>query len=132
MTKAEIKHEILETYPLWKGTDDTIDGDKYAEIHEGHIRNLITDYCEAQGYLIDGFPTKQKELGKTDEYYDEDYFSWERYEKYIDFLCLEKDDVLELRFFYYHTFWPDQVSSKQQVIDQIYFWIKNKGYDIEF
>jgi hypothetical protein len=129
MTIEEIKQKILETHPSWNATDASIDGDKYAEVHEGYIRELISDYCEAQGYEAEGFPTKQKELGKTNEDYDEDYFTWERYERYIDLLCLEKEDVLELRFFYYNTFWPDQVTSKEELVVEIILNFKNNLYD---
>ncbi|MEM8520628.1 hypothetical protein [Flavobacterium sp. PL12] len=132
MTLEEIKYEILNTYTSWKSLDDSIDDDKYAEIDEGYIRTLIATYCEEQGYEVDGFPTEKRELGKTDDCYDEDYFTWERDEKYIDILCLEKEDVLELRLFYYKTFWSDQVTSSQQVKDDIKFNFKNNLYKTDF
>ncbi len=132
MTVDEIKDEILNSYTSWKSLGDSIDDDKYAEIDEGYIRTLIVNYCEEQGYEEDGFPTEKRELGKTNKDYDEDYFSWERYEKYIDILCLEKEDVLELRFFYYKTFWSDQVTSSQQVKEDIKFNLKNNLYDTDF
>jgi len=129
MTIEEIKQKILETHPSWKATGDSLDDDKYASINEDYIRELIGDYCEEQGYEVDGFPTKKRELGKTNEYYDEDYFTWERYERYIDLLCLEKEDVLELRFFYYNTFWPDQVTSKEELVAEIKLYFKNNLYE---
>ena len=132
MTLDEIKHEILNSYTSWKSLGDSIDDDKYAEIDEGYIRTLIATYCEEQGYEVEGFQTEKRELGKTNKDYDEDYFSWERYEKYIDILCLEKEDVLELRFFYYKTFWSDQVTSSQQVKEDIKFNLKNNLYDTDF
>ena len=132
MTLDEIKHEILNSYTSWKSLGDSIDDDKYAEIDEGYIRTLIATYCEEQGYEVEGFQTEKRELGKTNKDYDEDYFSWERYEKYIDILCLEKEDVLELRFFYYQTFWSDQVTSSQQVKNDIKFNLKNNLYNTDF
>lgn len=132
MTLDEIKHEILNSYTSWKSLGDSIDDDKYAEIDEGYIRTLIATYCEEQGYEVEGFQTEKRELGKTNNDYDEDYFSWERYEKYIDILCLEKEDVLELRFFYYQTFWSDQVTSSQQVKNDIKFNLKNNLYNTDF
>jgi hypothetical protein len=129
MTIEEIKAEILATHPAWKATGDSLDDDKYAAIKEDYIRELISDYCEAQGYEVEGFPTEKRELGKTNEYYDEDYFTWERYERYIDLLCLEKVDVLELRFFYYNTFWPDQVTSKEELLEEIKHNFKINLYD---
>jgi hypothetical protein len=129
MTIEEIKAEILATHPAWKATGDSLDDDKYASIKEDYIRELISDYCEAQGYEVEGFPTEKRELGKTNEYYDEDYFTWERYERYIDLLCLEKVDVLELRFFYYNTFWPDQLTSKEELLEEIKHNFKINLYD---
>jgi hypothetical protein len=79
--------------------------------------------------VVEGFPTEKRELGKTNEYYNEDYFTWERYERYIDLLCLEKEDVLELRFFYYNTFWPNQVTSKVELVAEISHSLKIKLYD---
>lgn len=132
MTVAAIKSEILKTYPPWKGEPNSMDGDKYSETYEVHIRELIAAYCEAQGYLFEGFPSEKRVLGRTDFDYDDDYFTWERYEKYIDMLCLEKDDVLELRLFYYNTFWPDEVTSEKEIIENIKFNLKNNLYDTEF
>jgi hypothetical protein len=132
MTIEEIKAEILSTHPAWKATGDSLDDDTYASIKEDYIRELISDYCEAQGYLVEGFPTEKRELGKTNAYYDEDYFTWERYEDYINALCLDKDDVLELRFFYYNTFWPDQVTSKEELLAEITHNFKIKLYDTNF
>ena len=132
MTVDEIKDEILNSYSSWKSLGESIDDDKYAENNESYIRTLIATYCEEQGYEVDGFPTEKRELGKTNEYYDEDYFTWERDEKYIDILCLEKEDVLELRFFYYKTFWSDQVTSKEQIIEEINISLKNNLYNTDF
>jgi len=132
MTIEEIKQKILETHPSWNATDASIDGDKYAEVQEGYIRELIADYCEAKGYVVNGFPTEKRELGKTNEDYDEDYFTWERYENYINALCLDKEDVLELRFFYYNTFWPDQVTSKEGLLEEIKHNFKINFYDTNF
>lgn len=115
MDVDEIKHEILNSYISLKSLADSIDDDKYAESSEGYIRTLLATYCEEQGYDADGFPTEKRELGKTNDYYHEDYFTWERDEKHIDILCLEKEDVLELRFLYYQIFWPHQVTSSQRV-----------------
>jgi hypothetical protein len=58
MTIAEIKQEIQDTYPLWKGKDSSIDGDKYASINEDYIREFIRFYCEEQGCVDEGFPTE--------------------------------------------------------------------------
>lgn len=60
---------------------------------------------------------------------NEDYFTWERYERYIDLLCIEKEDVLDLRFFYYNIFWPEQVTSKEELVAEFKLYFKNNLYD---
>ncbi|WP_366187230.1 hypothetical protein [Flavobacterium ovatum] len=132
MTIEEIKREIRSTYPLWKATDSSFDGEKVAGIHEVYIQELISNYCESKDYQVQGFPFEKRELGKTKPEYDEDYFTWERYEMYTDYLCLEKEDVLEIKFFYSNTFWPDFISTKDDILQNINCNIKNNLYDEEF
>lgn len=132
MTIEEIKQEILRVYPLWNATGPTLDDDKEAEWYEYDIRKMILDYCESKGYQVEGFPFEKRELGKTNPEYDEDYFTWERYERYIDYLCLEKEDILEIKFFYSNTFWPDWVATKDDIIKNINCSINNNLYEDEF
>ncbi|TDE01249.1 hypothetical protein [Flavobacterium hiemivividum] len=60
---------------------------------------------------------------------NEDYFTWERYERCIDLLCTEKEHVLDLRFFYSNIFWPEQVTSKDELVAKIKLYFKNNLYD---
>lgn len=53
MTIEEIKQKIVETHPSWYAADDSTDGDKYTEIDEGYIRELIANYFEDHDYAVD-------------------------------------------------------------------------------
>lgn len=91
--------------------------------------DLIADFSESQKYDVEGFPFVYRELSKTNEELDEDYFS-ERRDVYIFKVALIKKDVFELLHFYWNLFWPDQIEtvkdSKDSILRQIEY------ADIEF
>jgi hypothetical protein len=132
MEIEKIKAEILQIYPKWKELGASFDDEKYAEMYEGSVRNLIISYCESKGYEIEGYPFQKRILGEADDYYDEDYFCYERNLKYLDVLASTHDDVLELMYFYSKTFWPDQVGSQDEYRNYILENIESNSYDIEF
>lgn len=132
MELEKIKAEILKIYPEWRKLSDSLDDDKYGEIYESEVRTLIIDYCERKGYEVEGYPFEKRILGETDEYYDEDYFCYERNLKYLDILAESKEDVLELMHFYSKTFWPDQVGTIQEYKKYLVEGNENNPYDIEF
>jgi hypothetical protein len=132
MEIAKIKTEIQAIFLNWKNCESDLDGDKYAEIYESGVRSLIISYCESKGYEIEGYPFQKRNLGETDETYDEDYFCYERELKYLDYLAVTHEDVLELMYFYSKTFWPDQVGTIEEYKNYILEGIKNNCYDIEF
>jgi hypothetical protein len=132
MELNEIKAEIRKIYPEWKQLSDSFDDDKYAEIYESAVRSLIIDYCESKGYEVEGYPFQKRALGETDNYYDEDYFSYERNLKYLDILAENQKDVLELMYFYSKTFWEDQIGSIEEYKKYLIEGNKNNPYDIEF
>ena len=132
MEVEKIKAEILKIYPEWRKLSDSLDDDKYGEIYESEVRTLIIDYCESKGYEVEGYPFEKRILGETDEYYDEDYFCYERNLKYLDILAATKEDVLELMYFYSKTFWPDQVGTIQEYKKYLVEGNENNPYDIEF
>jgi hypothetical protein len=132
MELEKIKAEILKIYPEWRKLSDSLDDDKYGEIYESEVRTLIIDYCESKGYEVEGYPFEKRILGETDEYYDEDYFCYERNLKYLDILAATKEDVLELMYFYSKTFWPDQVGTIQEYKKYLVEGNENNPYDIEF
>ncbi|SDG81709.1 hypothetical protein SAMN04488062_102251 [Flavobacterium omnivorum] len=132
MEIEEIKAEILKMHIKWKSLSDSFDDDKYAEIYESDVRSLIISYCESKGYEVEGYPFQKRILAETDQYYDEDYFCYERELKYLDVLAATKEDVLELMYFYSKTFWPDQVDSLEEYRVYLIEGNENNPYDIEF
>ena len=112
----------------------SIDGEglntiKTVEMLESEAQDLIIDYCENSNYLINGFPTLKKQMA---EEYDEDYFSIDRYQLYLDKLTLEKDDVAQLTWCYVSSFWPDQFETKEEFIENISHQINSSNfYDVD-
>ena len=91
--------------------------DQDAEIIELEAERLIVEYCEAQGYLINGFPTEKKQL--PEEALEEDYFCRERYQLYLDILATQKEDVAILMWAYVSSFWKAQFESKEEYLQSI-------------
>ena len=132
MEIEEIKAEILKMHPKWKSLSDSFDDDKYAEIYESDVRSLIISYCESKGYEVEGYPFQKRILGETDQYYDEDYFCYERNLKYLDVLAATQEEVLELMYFYSKTFWPDQIGTREEYKKEILEGLESNINDIEF
>ena len=132
MDIEKIKVQILTIYQKWNNLSHTMDDDTYAEIYESDVRSLIINYCESKGYEVEGYPFQKRILGETDQYYDEDYFCYERNLKYLDILAANKEDVLELMYFYSKTFWSDQVGSKEEYKKYLVDGNENNSHDIEF
>lgn len=98
---------------------------KSAEILESEAEDLIIEYCVNRNYLINGFPTLKEQMGED---YDEDYFSMERYQLYLDKLTLEKEDVAELTWCYMSSFWPDWFDTKEVFIENIKHQINSSNF----
>jgi hypothetical protein len=130
MTIIEIKAEIIKSYINWKSLDD--DDINIAEIIESGVLNMISNYCESQGYEVEGFPFEKRILGETDPNYDEDYFCYWRYIKYVDVLSAQYDDVLDLCLYYSHVFWPHIEYTPESYRKQINEYIRVNIYDVEF
>lgn len=132
MTKSidEIKAKIALIHKSWLTPNkDYFEEIKWAETDEQSVRELLTNYCESKGYEVNGFPYKHRELGKTNYDYDCDYFTWERWELYLETLATQYEDVFELYYFYSNLFWPDYCGTKEIVKDQINFDIQNSEVD---
>ena len=127
-----IKIEIEKQYQQWKLVPGDIEDFTTAEIYESAVRSLIIDYCEGKEYMVEGFPFQKRILGETDDYYDEDYFCFWRYVKYLDVLATTKEDVFELLYFYSCTFSKDWEITKQEYRKTILEYIRVNIYDIEF
>lgn len=117
MNIDKIKHEISILSETHKATDDEIDNFKDAELIEQEAEQLIIDYCETKGYLVNGFPTEKKQL--PEEELEEDYFCRERYQFYLDTLATKQDDVAKLMWCYVSSFWVDQYETKEEYIQSI-------------
>jgi hypothetical protein len=128
----KIKVQILNIYQKCNNLFHSKDDDTYDEIYESDVRSLIIKYSESKGYEVEGYPFQKRFLGETDQYYDEDYFCYERNLKYLAILAATKEDVLELMYFNSKTFWPDQVGSKEEYKKYLIEGNENNSYDIEF
>lgn len=92
---------------------------------------LIKEYCEKQGYQVQGFPHEKRKI--NDEEHDEDYFSLERFRMYLDHLTLTHNDVADLKWFYVDRFWPNWFENKKEYLNEIISGFKDgSAYDIEF
>jgi len=100
-----------------KATGDNIDDYVFFELIESEAEELIIDYCEDKGYLVNGFPTEKEQL--PEEELDEDYFFRERYQLYLDTLTTQHEDVAELMWFYVNSFWENQFDSKEEYLQSI-------------
>jgi hypothetical protein len=136
LTNTEIKQKITALAQKHAASDEnTLDDIKDAELLESDAKHLIIQYCENQGYLINGFPTEMKRRYEnneiSDEEYDEDYFCEERYDLYLDMLTLDKTDVAELTWHYTSSFWLDQFESKDEYLEHIKSCVDDGGfYDV--
>lgn len=127
-----IKIEIEKQYQRWKLVPGDIADFTTAEIYENAVLSMIIDYCEGKGYEVEGFPFQKRILGETDEYYDEDYFCFWRYVKYLDILATINDDVLDLLYFYSCSFSKDLEISKEDYRKDLLEYIRMNIYDVEF
>lgn len=132
MEIEKIKEEIEKQYQLWKLIPGDIEDFTTAEIYESAVISLIMAYCESKGYEVEGYPFQKRILGETDDFYDEDYFCFWRNVKYLDVLATEKDDVLDLLYFYMVTFSKDFIPTKEEYKNQILEYIRVNIYEIEF
>jgi hypothetical protein len=104
----QIKNQILELHKAWDAIsddDDSLDGLKDAECIESDVQHLIINYCKHKHYDVNGLTIEKPEA--IAEKNDDDLFPYERNRQYLEQLALTHDDVAQLLWFYYHTFWPE-------------------------
>lgn len=58
-----IKNEILKIYPNWKALGGSLDEDKYAEIYESCVRDLLNKLLRKQGLRSGRFSISKTNLG---------------------------------------------------------------------
>lgn len=117
LNKDEIILKLALLAEEHKATGDDLDDFKDAEQIEQEAEQLIVDYCETNGYLVNGFPTEKKQL--PEEELDEDYFCRERYQLYLDILATKHEDVADLMWCYVSSFWDNQYESKEEYIQNL-------------
>lgn len=123
MNMEEIIAKIKELAAQHHAIDeDGLDELKEAEHIEYEAEQVIIDYCARQNYLINGFPTEK--LAVVDDLED-DYFSRERYQFYLDRLIIEKEDIADLMWHYTSSFWPNYFESKKEYEETINHQIKS-------
>ena len=94
---------------------------------------LIADLCEKTGRIVEGFPHDKRELAKTNDYYDDEYFCLERFQLYVDTISIESTIVGDLNWHYVNSFWPGTFENKKEFIDSIYLRIQSGVfYDVKF
>jgi hypothetical protein len=127
-----IKSKIIEIHEKWESLGESIDCYKYGEIHESYVIEIISEYCVAKGYEVDGFPFHNKTFSSDVSASSSNYFCHERYIKYLDILALQKEDVFELMYFYSSTFWLEQFYDKEQYRGVLQDYIDCDVYEIAF
>ena len=94
---------------------------------------LIADLCEKTGRIVEGFTHDKRELAKTNDYYDDEYFCLERFQLYVDTISIESTIVGDLNWHYVNSFWPGTFENKKEFIDSIYLRIQSGVfYDVKF
>ena len=119
MNSNEVQSKIIALAKKHQELDEDVVGFEIIFLYEKDALLLIVEYCENQGYLIDGFPTEKRVSIPEEEH--EDYFTIERYQYYLDKLSLVKEDVAELNYVYQNSFWPDYYESKESFMDTVAF-----------
>lgn len=113
------KNEIIERITALAANHAASDDDTDAEYLEQEALELITTYCELAGYQINGFPIDKKKEAENNPELDDDYFSTDRYQCYVDMLTLEYEDVADLSYHCASSFWPEQFEDRAEFIDCI-------------
>lgn len=116
-TIEDLINSIVRLSHQHKATGDDLDDFKDSELIEKEAEQLIVNYCEAKGYLINGFPTEKKQLPEDE--LEEDYFCHERYQLYLDTLATLHEDVADLMWCYVSNFWEDQYESKEEYLQNL-------------
>jgi hypothetical protein len=132
MKKQLVKNRISAIHEVWNATKDSLDNFKNGQIHESFVIEIISEYCIDKGYQVDGFPMQKRELAIVNKVYNEDYFCYERYIKYLDILATKVEEVFELMFFYASTFWPEHFNDEESYKQTLLDYISCDVYEIDF
>lgn len=123
MNPEEIK---LKLQLLAKDHDEAKD-DLLAEMLEEAAEKIIVSYCESKHYQINGFPFVKRKIVPEEE--QDDYFSRERFQRYLYLLIPRQHDVAELMFLYESLFYAGMPDILEDYILEVKEMIT--GYDID-
>ena len=128
-----IMDKITELALKHKAAGNNIDDLEETSWLEEEALMLIADYCEKTGRIVEGFPHDKRELAKTDDFYDDEYFCLERYQLYFDTISIESTIIGDLNWHYVNSFWPGTFENKKEFIDSIYLRIQSGVfYEVKF
>jgi len=131
MKPTDIKNKITKLARAHHDTGDELDELSFSESLEEQAEKLIVSYCVEKGYQVQGFPHEKMNSGSGK--YDEDYFCQERYRLYLDSLLVLHEDVAELMWHYFNSFWPGFYSKKEAYIEETKHNVESgKLYDVKF
>jgi len=117
MIPADIIFKLKLLAQEHKTIGDDLEDYKDAELIEQEAEQIIVGYCEAKGYLINGFPTEKRQLPEDE--FEVDYFCRERYQFYLDNLAIKYGDVADLTWCYVSNFWNDQYESREEYLQSL-------------
>jgi hypothetical protein len=125
--------KISELASKHKETGDGIDDLEMSWFLELEAFSYISEYCEQQGFMVDGFPHDKRRLAEEEADFDEDYFCQERFLLYVDTLSLENETVANLNWHYVNSFWPGEFKDKLDFLESIKGRIESEVfYDVKF
>ena len=128
-----ITEKITELANKHKVAGDNIGDMEDAFYLEEEALMLIAEFCEKTGHIVEGFPQDKRELAKTDDYYDDEYFCFDRFMLYVDTISLESGIVADLNWHYVNSFWPGEFESKKDLLESIHLRITSGVfYDVKF
>lgn len=125
-TKQEIKNKIEALAKQYHQANEEELGFEIIYLYEQEALNCIVQFCECKGYLINGFPTQKRLIILEDE--QEEYFTDECFQYYLDLLSLQKEEVAELNYTYQKSFWPDSMGTFDEFMSAIQFQINSANF----
>ncbi|TXI67629.1 MAG: hypothetical protein E6Q46_02800 [Flavobacterium sp.] len=126
MTKEQIKNKIEVLAKQYHQADEEELGFEIIYLYEQEALNCIVQFCESKGFLINGFPTHKRLIIPEEE--QEDYFTDERFQYYLDLLSLQIEDIAELNYNYQKSFWPDSMGTFDEFMAAIQFQINSANF----
>lgn len=120
MTMDEIKYEINEFAKVYNMLNNrTYKEYLFTKIIEDEVTSLIFNYCQTNDNIINDSSTKKIKKIDNSNSQNDDSFSKEIQQLYIQLLSLEKQEIADLLWFYKSLFWPLWFDDRNKFIEQI-------------